>query len=384
MRRPSWPQLRRWTLDGLLAFGVAATVAFVSPHNLATASSAVILVPGLLVRRRFPLVTALAALLSDLLLHGDLSASFTSAVAVYTVASRRGTATLTWIVVGVASVTVMLPLRVPHEFSVGDMLIFFVGTLCFFVVPALTVGLWVAQRRRLLESLRERAAQAERERDLLADRAVTAERHRIAREMHDVVAHRVSLIALQAGALSVTTGEERVAPVAELIRKTSATALAELREVLRALRDDEDVPQPAAGQSPLPTFADVRRLVDDAAAAGAQVELDMPDEDPDVPTAVHHAIYRVVQESLTNAAKHAVGAPVRVAITAGAEGIAVRVANDRGQEGTAVPGSGYGLLGMRERVSLAGGALHSGPAGDGGFEVRALLPLEAVLEEEPA
>jgi signal transduction histidine kinase len=386
-RRLAWwdGRARSLLFDLAIAGGVGALTAFDragKPFTAIWLVAGVAIALALLVRRRFPVVTAAVALLASFV--------FTMApavvIVVYTVASRRGTSSTTWAVVGLGLITVFVP---GLQNSGGAMFwppwpaLFLTVTVA---MPTMA-GLWIAQRARLMESLRDRADQAERERDLLAERAVGAERRRIAREMHDVVAHRVSLIALQAGALSVTSDDERVTPIAEVIQKASATAMTELREVLRALRDDGGDQEATDGEArpwePYPTLATIRTLVDDAVTSGMRIDLTLPDPAPEVSSTIERAAYRVVQESLTNAAKHAPGAPVRVEVVVGQEGLALQVVNTRGTERVAEPPeSGFGLLGMRERVSLAGGTLRTEPTADGGFRVRAWLPVDR--DEAPA
>jgi len=323
------------------------------------------------VRRRWPELTVVAAAV----LSFANPVAVASAIAMYTMARRRGPVPATWVA---AAITAGVFMRISYHgdswpnWLAGMALMVTVNLVCA-AVPTL-LGLWVYQRIALMESLRDRAEAAERERALLAERAVTAERRRIAREMHDVVAHRVSVISLQAGALTVTAADDAVADTAEVIRKTSVDALTELRHMLNVLRDDGDA---AASTEPgSVTLEHIDRLVADAEGAGANVYLDRPGRLPEVSGEVGRAAYRVVQESLTNAAKHAPHAAVRVTLSSDGEGLRVVVANRRSVGGTSVPGSGYGLVGMRERVTLVGGELRTGPADDGGYRVEAVFPLD--------
>jgi signal transduction histidine kinase len=323
---------------------------------------------GLLIRRRFPLVAAAAALVG--MTVGV--ATVPMMVAIHTVAARRGPGLKLW-VTAVAGVAIFVILGWPGAADGWPYVAIAAG---LFVVLPMFSGLWLFQRQKLVVALRERADQAERERDLLAERAVTAERSRIAREMHDVVAHRVTVIALQAGALSVTSGDPRTSDVAEVIRKTSTTALTELRDILHVLRDEDarDTTAPASA----PGLAAIGQLIEGAAEAGAAVAVELPDPLPDTTGAVGRAAYRVVQEALTNSAKHAPGAGVLVTVTANEVDLVVEVSNQDspGAGPGPVPGSGYGLIGMRERVSLAGGTMRSGRADGGGYLVRAQFPLD--------
>ncbi|MFE3650116.1 sensor histidine kinase [Streptomyces sp. NPDC059122] len=323
--------------------------------------------PALLLRRRFPWLPVAATVLVAF----TGAASWVSCVAGYTAARRWGPCRRLWIA-GSVLVFAIIPGYYRGLAGSADRLAYIAVVPLLAVAASALLGLWVFQRGALLSSLRDRAEQAERERDLLAERAVEAERRRIAREMHDVVAHRVSVIALQAGGLSVSAPDERTAEIAEVIRHSSASALSELRDVLKVLRDD----QPPASSSGPPALDGIATLVDDATTAGANLRADLPDSLPQVSGAVGRAAYRVVQEALTNAAKHAPHAAIRISLEVAQDQLQVTVTNRRGAvQGTAVPGSGYGLIGMRERVTLAGGTLRTGGTDDGGYRVRAVFPL---------
>jgi signal transduction histidine kinase len=330
-----------------------------------------VLFAALLMRRHHPLVT-IVVVCAAMLLGVNIVAAV---VAVYTLAARRGPVALTWLMTAVTTVVWLWPMG-PRWSTDWMYVLLAIGV--FIAVPLLA-GLWMFQRTRLLEALRDRAEHAERERDLLATQAVTAERRRIAGEMHDVVAHRVGVIAVQAGALTVVSDDERTGQIAEVIRKSSTAALAELRDVLRVLRaDDPD----AADVSPPPGVDGVRTLIEDARGAGTVIDLDLPDTLPHTSAPVGRAAYRVVQEALTNVGKHAPGAQARVVLTATNNDLVVEVA-DTGASAraaaaagrTALPTSGYGLLGMRERVAQAGGSVTSGRTDGGGYLVRAVFPL---------
>jgi len=238
-------------------------------------------------------------------------------------------------------------------------------------------GMFLRARRQLLLTLRERAARAEADQRQHEDGARRAERTRIAREMHDVLAHRISLLALHAGALEVRPDlpPAKVRETAELLRATARQALEELRSVIGLLRDPGEEPTPPA---PQPTLADIRRLVEETRLAGAKIDFEMRVEHADaVPTALGRDAYRIVQEALTNIGKHASGTASQVCITGGpGDGLHVNVRNRKplhANAGPALPGSGAGLLGLQERVDLAGGTLVHGPDGSGDFVVDAEL-----------
>ncbi|MGV9368080.1 sensor histidine kinase [Amycolatopsis sp. NPDC003731] len=369
--------MKRWLSwwDGrllLLALDVAVAAAVIvvsltggdprDPHPALYVPAVVVSGLALLARRRWPFLVLLVAV-------ACMPAGVTLIplmVAQYSVAARHGVSVVTGVAVVVAGIAgnVVPVLRDPGSFT---LVVVVLGT---FVLGPVLAGLWMHQRAALLAVLRERADEAERTRTLLADRAVFAERRRIAREMHDVVAHRVTAVALQAGALSLRAPDEETEQAAETIRATSALALDELRGILRVLRDD--APAEDAGPGVL---ASLEHLVEGVAASGARVELALPDPLPVVPGDVGRAVYRVVQESLTNAGKHAPHAAVGVRLAVTGDRLAVEVTNRLTPHGSAVPGSGYGLVGMRERVELAGGDLETGPTGDGRFRVLARFPV---------
>ncbi len=237
-------------------------------------------------------------------------------------------------------------------------------------------GLLARVARDHVRALHERAAQFEAEQRLRTQQARDAERRRIAREMHDVLAHRVSLLSLHAGALEFRpdASPEEVAEAAGVIRSAARAALEELREVVGVLRDGDagDAPEP-----PQPTLADVPALVDESRAAGVRItcRIDVPDAAA-APPALGRTAYRIVQEGLTNARKHAPGAAVDVALTKGDERLVVEVVSRRpvGVAADALPGAGSGLVGLTERVELAGGVLEHGVAPGGDFVLRATLP----------
>ncbi|GAB2502343.1 sensor histidine kinase [Nocardiopsis aegyptia] len=249
----------------------------------------------------------------------------------------------------------------------------FVNVSMFLVVP-MTIGLWVGTRRQLVDRLHERAERLEREQHLMAERAIGAERTRIAREMHDVVAHRVSLMVLHAGGLEVSAPDERTAEAAGVIRTTGREALAELRGILGVLRDDTGAEAPTA---PQPVLADLDRLVEEWRGAGMTVVRTGEGLVPDLPAQVQRTAFRVVQEGLTNAAKHAPGARVTVDLRTEPGGLAVEVSNGPATVRSAPPpAGGFGLTGLHERVTLAGGTLTSGRRFDGGWRLRAIVPID--------
>ncbi|WP_435113178.1 sensor histidine kinase [Nocardiopsis synnemataformans] len=245
--------------------------------------------------------------------------------------------------------------------------VFLIGMLL--VVPMI-FGLWVGTRRQLIDRLHERAERLEREQHMMAEQAITAERTRIAREMHDVVAHRVSLMVLHAGGLEVSSQDPRTVEAAGLIRTTGREALTELRGILGVLRDDTD----AAPTAPQPVLADLDRLVEEWRTAGMPVHREETGQVRPLPAGAQRTAYRIVQEGLTNAAKHAPGAAVTLRLHYADRQLEVEVANAPARgPASPMPRSGFGLTGLHERVVLSGGSLSAGVCHDGGWRLRAIV-----------
>lgn len=244
------------------------------------------------------------------------------------------------------------------------------GSLALFVGAPVVLGQWIGARHQVLDGLRARAAQHEREREMRAAAARAQERARIAGDMHDVVAHRVSLMVLYAGALEAQ-GEPRSAELAGLIRTTGREALDQLRQLLGVLKDSSGggplVPQPVLG--------DLDQLVARSRAAGLELHRIDEGSPRELPVVVAHAAYRVVQEALTNVHKHAGRARTEVLLRHLPDALEVSVRNAAADKpAVTLPGSGSGLIGLRERVELLGGRFTAAPALDGGFLVTAWLP----------
>jgi signal transduction histidine kinase len=248
-------------------------------------------------------------------------------------------------------------------------------------VPALLLlgGSWlvgdnVRTRRAYTAELEERAARLEREREEQAVRAVAQERARISRELHDVVAHHVSVIAVQAGAASEEATTDPAREALGLIQQTSRQVLAELRSMLDVLRADEA----GLGLAPQPSLGEVDQLVAQSRTAGLPVELVINGQRRELPAIVDLAAYRIVQEALTNTRTHAGPAHARVELRYTDDALALEVTDDgraaAGQPGNG--GGGRGLIGMRERVAMVDGRLEAGPRPGGGFRVAAVLPLD--------
>ncbi|WP_146758663.1 sensor histidine kinase [Micromonospora saelicesensis] len=236
------------------------------------------------------------------------------------------------------------------------------------------VGDLIRRNRLSRHALAAQAELSEREQER---RAVLEERTRIAREMHDVVAHHMSLIAVQAETAPYRLTDVPAPAAAEFvaIAASARDALTDMRRLLGVLRSETSGPQTA----PQPDLTDLGAMVDAARRAGLPVTLDVePMDDDRVPAPVGLAAYRIVQEGLANAARHAAGAAVRVTVRAGPSGLGVRVENSPAEvRPTADGGSGHGLTGMRERATSLGGTFTAGPLPDGGYAVAAELPYDA-------
>lgn len=273
--------------------------------------------------------------------------------------------------------------------------------------PPLLLGLYVGARRRLMESLRERADSLERELQLLAERAEERaewargeERTRIAREMHDVVAHRVSLMVVHAAALQAVARKdpEKAVKNAALVGDMGRQALTELRQMLGVLRSGDGpaerrpaVPLAAVGAAAAaaasraaedgegPCLSELDELIGQSAAAGMVVDLSVEGDVRGYAPEVEQTAYRVVQEALTNVHKHAAGAKTHVRLAHRVSEIAMQVENEPPPEvasasSARLPSGGNGLVGMKERVSALGGVFVSGPTDAGGFRVSAVIP----------
>jgi signal transduction histidine kinase len=388
---------RDWALDcaafafavgaGVASFGATLTETTTS-HAEAAMSSETYISPTLLVadliggslcclavwlRRRWP--AGVALLIAPIAAVSTL-ATGAAIVAIFGLAVRRPFRIVAPIV-GVYLATIPIYTVIRPETELGEAI---VTPLAMAAVVGF--GMYVRARRELLLSLAERAERAEAEQALRVEQARHQERVRIAREMHDVLGHRLSLLSLQAGALEYgrSTSPEEATRAAGVIREGAHQALEDLREVIGVLREDAKLDGGSAGpEPPQPTLTQLLDLLEESRRAGMELTAEIAVEDlSKVPTAVGRHAYRIVQEGLTNARKHAEHSPVEMRI-AGSAGIGLEIElRNRVPLGTGAtprgPGTTAGLLGLGERATLAGGRLEHGPTPKGDFRLWAWLP----------
>ena len=379
--------LRDWVVD-LIMFGFALALGAAGAWNDAKHATAwlviVDVVAGLAVcsavwvRRDHPFAFGTAAVVCSAFFGsaGGAAVCGLFTVAIYCVPRR----TVQLVLVSFASCGIYGALYTGHSgYHTGNMIVGLVAT-----IAAAAFGLFVRARRELVLSLHERNRQLQDEQAWRVQEARRAERNRIAREMHDVLAHRISLLSLHAGALEFhpDAPPEEIAKAAEVIRVSARAAQEELRAVIGVLRADaqEEVLEP-----PQPTLADLTMLVQESRRAGMEVSLHTRVEAQTLPDTLGRTVYRLIQEALTNARKHAPGQLVAIELTGDrSAGVCVNVTN-RPRVGAAHDGrpdgpdhdqvgSGTGLIGLAERVALARGTLRYGPLPGGGFELGAQLP----------
>ncbi len=350
------------------------------PHGVVTFAYTLVLLYTLplAARRRFPLTVLATSMASALAFAAiGLPPSFLGPailVPVYTVAAYRDrrVSLAGLAAVGIALAAVQLTsARAETGTWVGNALV---------VAAAWLLGRFVGDRRVYALKLEARTAELEQAQEELARRAVAEERLRIARELHDVVAHSMSVIAVQSGvgALVADTQPEEARKALAAIETTSRAALDELRRLLGVLRQHGE---PQGSLAPAPGLADLDSLLAQVVEAGLAVQLRVEGARPQVPLGVDLSAYRIVQEALTNVVKHAGPAQAQVVVHYGDQELTIEVTDDgRGAAALADDGragTGHGLIGIRERVAVFGGDLEAGPRPGGGFRVAARLPFAA-------
>ncbi len=401
-----WLTAHPLAFDATLAVAVLAcmvTASFVEPYGLngphfgrapeAISVFLMLISAGALVfRRRVPvavLIVTVAATLLELT-TGEQRAPVMMAVviALFTVASMTDRPT-TWRfalpIMAVMTAVAMLTSKLPWYAQENLGVVAWAGM-------AAAAGDAVRSRRAFVDAIRERAERAERTREQEALRRVAEERLRIARDLHDVVAHHIALVNVQAGVASHVMDKrpDQAKEALAHVREASRSALNELRATVGLLRQSGD---PEAPTEPAPGLARLDDLLGTFRAAGLPVELVHSDEGLRLPAAVDLAAYRIIQEALTNAQKHAgPGAKAELSVLRVSRNLEITVLDNGGSGDAAVdkaaasdpdgrPEGGHGLIGMRERVSALGGSCTTGPRYGGGFRVHAILPLSAEAQE---
>jgi signal transduction histidine kinase len=331
-------------------------------------------------RRRRPLLVLVVTLVALLLAQafGDVNAAsflgpHAAAYAAAAYADRTRALTGLGVVIAAAALNHAVVTWLTDDLPYGPVLL---GPSGIVVLLAWGVGRYMQMRRAYLEAVLAYTSQLEQDRDAHLQRAIREERRRIARDLHDQVAHHLGVISLQTSAARRWLGrdQDRTATALASAEQASRTALETMPTILQALRSDEG----EAGRGPQPTLADVDGLLEQMRAAGVTIDLEVMGEPHDLHPTVELTAYRVIQESLTNVLKHAGPAQVTVRLRYGPGRFEVEVEDD-GHGSAASPGTGarLGLVGMRERVQLLDGELVTGPRDGGGFRVHASLPATA-------
>jgi signal transduction histidine kinase len=365
-------QIEVWTIDPSHPPGDVGTEVFSSSERAVAAAAGLVMTLSLAWRRRAPLVVLALAFATSVLANvvAVLDAATTSAIAVVVAVYSVGVHTeRVRAAVGGLGVAALIAANAAGQFSLGDLLF-----IAMIVGGAWLAGRAMRYRRERERTLERRTVDLEREREEKARAAVAEERVRIARELHDVVAHAISVIVLQArGARrSLATDPEETREALDMIEATGSEALAEMRRLLGMLRsDDEEI-----ALAPQPSLRYLDALAAQVREAGLPVDLSVEGEPIELPPGVDLSAYRIVQEALTNALKHAGPTSARVVVRYAKDDLELEIA-DTGAGAVASDGEGHGLVGMRERVALYGGRLEAGPRDGGGFAVRARLPLDS-------
>ncbi|MFB7917559.1 sensor histidine kinase [Streptomyces sp. NPDC056061] len=396
LRARHWLRGHRLALDAALALAVLVAMIIGSflhpgaPDGAALGSrdprpsSVLMMVLGavaLVWRRRSPMavlaVTAGLTIVELMISDPPIPVVMSSVIALYTVASRTDRPT-TWrvgLLTTAALTATAMCFGEPPWYSQENFGVFaWTGLAC-------AAGDAVRSRRAFVDAIRERAERAERTREEEARRRVAEERLRIARDLHDVVAHHIALVNVQAGVAAhvMDRRPDQAKEALAHVREASRSALDELRATVGLLRQSGD---PAAPTEPAPGLAVLDELVDTVRRAGLPVEVACTDRRPPLPAAVDLAAYRVIQEALTNVRKHAgPGAKAEVSVVRVGVTAEITVIDNGTGGGHNTDGGGHGLLGMRERVTALGGTLSAGPRYGGGFRVHAILPVEARTAE---
>jgi signal transduction histidine kinase len=402
----AWLRRHPWLVDGTLAVVLLVGAANAYIPDAAVLPASLALAGAVAVRRRFPVPAYVVALaigsaqvifgIGQTFTNSPLQPTFADVgilILLYTVAAERPRR----VSLPALAACVALFLAVVVRYNPGgnasqhQLEFFLVTALLYLLAPtsAWVLGDSIGYRRAYATALEERAVRAERDRDAQAQIAAAAERARIARELHDVIAHNLSVMVAQAdgGAYAFDATPERSRQALAEIGRTGRQALSEMSSLLGVLRTDRD----AAPLAPAPAADEIAQLVTQAREAGMNVSYAVEGPARPLPGGLSLAAYRIVQEALTNVRKHAgPGAAAEVTLRYGQDDLLVDVADDgRGATGLPRYGAGatadhgglanpegHGLAGMHERAAMYGGTVHAGPRPGGGFEVTALLPIK--------
>jgi signal transduction histidine kinase len=324
-------------------------------------------VAAMVMRRQVPFIAVLVTVPGFLTGWSQLAAM----IALGTLASRRSWGwqlVVSWILVFICRF-ILWPLSDFADLTWREHALDVVWAVIVASMPV-AIGMLITARKELSARITELANSREREKALYAETVRAAERTKLAREMHDVVSHQVTLIAMQAGALQVAASDESSKETATTIRRLSTRTLEELRSLVGVLRSG------VGGEGQQPGLERLGDLVSNFRSDAVPVALDVKAEPSRLPRSVSHAVYRTVQEALTNVRKHAAGARASVKVMAQQDTLVVEVRNERaGGRGPTLPSGGHGLIGLRERAGLLGGTFQAGPTSEGGFRVSATYPL---------
>ncbi|MCW2971207.1 MAG: two-component system sensor kinase [Solirubrobacterales bacterium] len=367
----------------VIALGVVASL-IVRVAQGETAVALLLAVPALaaiLLRHRRPLEALALAVAVNAAIPDNRALVFPVLLVLYTSALRRSWSTLRLAALAVGAVVteIVAWLAWGNTGTGGESVLGFVIGNSAQAAASVALGLYIGARRREVDALHERAERLDRERELLADRAVAEERVRIAQELHDVVAHNVSLMVVRAQALGVTLDEEPVKSTTDAIAELGRDAMTEMHRTLRLLRTDAIG---AAELTPQPGLAMLERLLEQTRAAGLDIELTVEGQPRPLSQGVDLSAFRIIQEALTNVLKHAGRARTQITLSYCPEDLRVTII-DSGDEATQESerppedwAEGHGLIGMRERATLFGGTLTAAAGVRRGFTVSATLPYE--------
>ncbi len=384
MKTTLWPLLRRYWFDAaVVVLAIEAAIELIARHNddkaptmtlWITVPLAVVAIIPLLWRRRYPFGAPAAVFLINAVesfIDGRL-VTFTAGTFLAVLASTFLTGLLEDRQQAFAGLVIVLAAGAVVDHNdpsqgLGD----YLGLALLFSIVWIA-GFVIGRRLETAAEAERRADRLELERELRAREAVAEERARIARELHDVVGHSVSVMTVQAGAVRrvLKPDQEREREALEIVEQTGREALAEMRRLVGVLRRPEEAPALA----PQPSLEHLDRLVSKARESGLPVELRIEGEPAQLPPGLDLTAYRLVQEGLTNALKHARASNANVLVRYGDGEVEISVTDDGSGDGGGDSG-GHGLVGMRERVSVYGGELESGPLPEGGYRLRARLPL---------